>query len=81
MIDSLVSRKGSGLHLAKNIFIILFGVVGGIVGTITSIMSVISVLTSSTGEDECVVSFSFTVLRVSVHSEITMYTILNLLLM
>lgn len=57
MIDSLVSRKGSGLHLAKNIFIILFGVVGGIVGTITSIMSVISVLTSSTGEDECVVSF------------------------
>ena len=62
MIDALVSRKGSGLHLAKNIFIILFGMVGGIVGTITSIMSVISVLTSSTGEDECVVSF-FTVLR------------------
>jgi len=54
MIDALVSRRGSGLHLAKNIFIILFGVVGGIVGTITSIMSVISVLTSSTGEDECV---------------------------
>merc|ERR1712131_568262 len=51
LIDSLVSRKGSGLHLAKNIFIILFGVVGGIVGTVTSIMSVISVLTSSTGED------------------------------
>jgi proton-coupled amino acid transporter len=57
MIDALVSRNGSGLHLTKNIFIILFGVVGGIVGTITSIMSVISVLTSSTGEDECVVSF------------------------
>ena len=68
LIDSLVSRKGSGLHLAKNIFIILFGVVGGIVGTVTSIMSVISVLTSSTGEDECVVSFySF---KISVHDEI-----------
>ena len=78
MIDALVSRKGSGLHLAKNIFIILFGVVGGIVGTITSIMSVISVLTSSTGEDECVVSFFYS-FKVSVHSK--MYTFLNLLLM
>ena len=73
MIDALVSRKGSGLHLAKNIFIILFGVVGGIVGTITSIMSVISVLTSSTGEDECVVSF-FTVLR-SVYIANGMFTL------
>ena len=57
LIDLLTNRSSSGLGLSKNIFIMVFGITGGIIGTATSIMSVVKVLSSPEGEDECIVSF------------------------
>jgi len=54
LIDILTSRESSGPKLAKNVFIMVFGLLGGIVGTATSVKSVIKVLTSPEGEDECI---------------------------
>jgi len=54
LIDLLTNRTKSQLRLAKNVFIMLFGITGGIIGTATSVASVIKVLTSPEGEDECV---------------------------
>merc|ERR1711990_257804 len=54
LIDLLTNRSVSPLSLTKNIFIMSFGIVGGIVGPVTSIMSVVAVLTSPEGEDECI---------------------------
>ena len=46
-------RSASKLRLLKNVFIMAVGVLGGAFGTFTSIRSVITVLLSDGGEEEC----------------------------
>lgn len=53
LIECLTMRSVSKLKLAKNIFMMSFGLMGGAFGTFTSIRSVLTVLSSEGGEEEC----------------------------
>lgn len=58
LIECLTMRSVSKLKLAKNIFMMSFGLMGGAFGTFTSIRSVLTVLSSEGGEEECQVATS-----------------------
>lgn len=58
LIECLTMRNSAKVTLAKNVLIMSFGLLGAVFGTYTSIRSVITVLKSSGGEEECQVASS-----------------------